>query len=185
MLLRILLVCIFFFNFYLNGNTSEKQYIIDRLLEINNFSFSFEQVTKEKVETGNCILEFDRKLRCNYDDKLQKEIIINNKTLVILHKRYDKIYFYPISKSVFLNILSKDKLIILIKESDLILNENIELVYFDKNQKLIRIFFNKKDFELIGWAIEDEFQNNINFSLKIDNINNNINKNYFKIPTLN
>ena len=58
-----------------------------------------------------------------------------------MHKRYDKIYFYPISKSVFLNILSKDKLIILIKEADLILNENIELVYFDKNQKMIRIFW--------------------------------------------
>ena len=50
---------------------------------------------------------------------------------------------------------------------------------------MIRIFFNKKDFGLIGWTIEDEFQNIINFSLKIKNINNNINKNYFKIPTLN
>ena len=89
MLIRIFIIYIFFFNFSLNGYASEKQSIINRLSEINNFSFNFEQVTKEKTETGNCTLEFDKKLRCSYDDKLQKEIIINNKTLVILQKKYD------------------------------------------------------------------------------------------------
>ncbi len=184
MLIRIFIIYIFFFNFSLNGYASEKQSIINRLSEINNFSFNFEQVTKEKTETGNCTLEFDKKLRCSYDDKLQKEIIINNKTLVILQKKYDKIYFYPISKSPFINILSKDKLITLIQNSDIILNKNIELVYLDKNQKSITIFFEKKNYELIGWLIEDEFQNEIYFSLNIENINSEIHKNYFKIPSL-
>ena len=131
------------------------------------------------------MLEFDKKLKCSYDNKLQKEIIINNKTLVVLQKKYNKIYFYPISKSPFLNILSKDKLITLIQESDLILNKNIELVYLDENQKMITVFFNKKNYELIGWVIEDEFRNTINFSLKINNINNKISKNFFKIPSPN
>ena len=185
MLLRILIIYVFFFNFFLSGNASEKQTIINRLSEINNFSFNFEQITKEKTETGNCMLEFDKKLKCSYDNKLQKEIIINNKTLVVLQKKYNKIYFYPISKSPFLNILSKDKLITLIQESDLILNKNIELVYLDENQKMITVFFNKKNYELIGWVIEDEFRNTINFSLKINNINNKISKNFFKIPSPN
>ena len=164
---------------------SEKKSIIDRLSKIKNFSFNFEQITDKKIETGNCLLEFDKKLKCSYNDKSQKEIIINNKTLVVLQKKYNKTYFYPISKSPFLNILSKDKLITLIQKSDLILNENIELIYLDENQKIITVFFEKKNHELTGWLIEDEFQNEIYFSLKIKDINTEIDKNYFKIPLIN
>ena len=163
----------------------EKQSIIDSFLKINNFSFSFEQTTKEKIETGNCLLEFDNKLKCSYDGKLQKEIIINNKSLVILQKRYNKIYQYPVSKSPFVNILGKKKLINLIKNSNLVINNNIELIYLDENQKKITVFFEKENFELIGWLIEDNFQNEIYFSLKIKETNSEINKNYFKIPEIN
>ena len=167
----------------MSAQPSEKQFILDRLSEIKNFSFNFEQVTKEGVETGKCLLEFDKKLKCNYNDKLKKEILINNKTLVIHQRRYDKIYFYPISKSPFLNILSKDKLITLIQNSNIVLNENIELVYSDENQKMLTVFFEKKNYNLIGWLVRDEFQNEINFSLQIENINNKISKNYFKVPS--
>ena len=131
------------------------------------------------------MLEFDKKLKCIYNDKIQKEIIINNKTLVILQKKYNKVYYYPVSQSLFVNILSKDKLISLIKKSDLKLSENIELVYSDANQRIIKVFFEKKNYELIGWLVEDEFQNKIYFSLKIENINSVIDKNYFKIPANN
>ena len=185
MFLRTLVTYLFFFNFFLNVHATEKQSIINHLSKIDNFSFDFKQVTKEKIEIGSCVLKFDKKLKCNYDDRLQKEIIINNKTLVILQKKYDKIYFYPISKSLFFNILSKNKLINLITESNLVLNKNIELVYTDKNQKIITVFFNKNNYELIGWLIEDEFQNMINFSLKIKKINNVLKKDYFKSPALN
>jgi len=181
--LKILITFIIFINFFSNLQANEKQFIIESLSKIKNFSFSFEQVSKKKIETGNCVIEFDRKLRCIYDDKLQKEIIINNKTLAILQKRYNKIYFYPVSKSVFMNILSKNQLINLIKKADLLLNKNIELVYVDENQKIITILFEKKNYELIGWLIEDEFQNEIYFSLKVENINSEIDKNYFKIPS--
>ena len=181
---KVFITIIFFASFFLHAQSSEKQSIIDRFFEINNFSFNFEQITQEKIETGDCLLKFDNKLKCNYNNKLQKEIIINNKTLVVLQKRYNKIYYYPVSKSSFLNILSKNKLINLIKKSDLKLGKNIELVYLDKNQKSITIFFEKKNYELIGWLIEDEFQNEIYFSLNIENINSEIHKNYFKIPSL-
>ena len=50
---------------------------------------------------------------------------------------------------------------------------------------MITVFYNKKNYELIGWVIEDEFRNTINFSLKINNINNKISKNFFKIPSPN
>ena len=181
--IKFLIILIFFFNFFSNVQSGEKQSIIDRLSEIKNFSFNFEQITKESIETGKCLLEFDRKLKCYYNDKLKKEIIINNKTLAIHQKRYDKIYFYPISKSPFLNILSKDKLITLIQNSNIVLNENIELVYVGENQKVITVFFEKKHYELIGWLMEDELGNEIYFSLNIENINSEIEKNYFKIPS--
>ena len=182
MFVKNLIAFIFFFNFFLNLQSSEKESIINSLTEIKNFSFSFEQITQKKRETGNCLLEFNRKIKCIYNDKQDKEIIINNKTLVILHKKYNKIYFYPTSKSPLLNILSKDKLINLIQNSKLIINEKIELVYLDKNKKMITVFFEKKNYELKGWLIKDEFQNEIYFSLKIENVNNKIDKNYFKIP---
>jgi|MGYP003682134047 outer membrane lipoprotein-sorting protein len=81
-----------------------------------------------------------------------------------------------------MNILNKDKLINLILKSDLRLNDNIELIYLDENQKSIKIFFEKENYEIIGWSIENEFQNEIYFSLKIVTINSDVDDNYFKIP---
>ena len=104
---------------------------------------------------------------------------------MVRQKRYNKIYFYPISKSPFLNILTKNKLITLIQKSDLVVNENIKLIYLDENKKKITVLFEKKNYELTGWLMEDEFQNKINFSLRIENINNKISKNYFKVPSPN
>ena len=161
MFLRIFFFAFLVFNYSLNLYANEKEAIIDQLLKVNNFTFNFEQITQGKKETGTCFLVFDNKLKCNYIDKNQKEIIINNKKLVVMHKRYDKIYFYPISKSPFLKILNKKSLINLVKESDLELNNNIDLVFVDKNEKKITVFFDKESYELIGWEINDELQNKI------------------------
>ena len=110
MFIKVLISLFFSIIFFSNVQANEKQYIIDQILRINNFTFNFEQITKEKVENGSCLIQFDNKLKCNYNDKLQKEVIINNKKLVILQKRYNKIYYYPVSKSPFLNILNKKKI---------------------------------------------------------------------------
>ena len=185
MLIKVLITFIIFFNFLLNISADEKKNIIANLSEIDNLTFNFEQITNEKTEIGKCVVKFNNKLKCNYDDKLQKEIIINDKTLAILQKKFDKIYLYPVSKSPFMIILNKEKLINLIQKSDLILNEDIELVYIDENQKEISIFFEKKNYELKGWLIKDEFQNEIYFSLKNQKINSELDKNYFDIPTIN
>ena len=111
-------------------------------------------------------------------------MIINDKKLVILQKRYDKIYFYPISKSLLLNILNKEKLINLIQKSELMLNEKIELNYTDENKRKIKIFFKKTNYELIGWVMEDKFQNEIYFSIKIEAINTKVDNKNFKIPSI-
>ena len=179
---------LFFFlvlSYSLNSYADEKQLIIKQLLKINNFTFDFEQITQGKIEIGTCLLVFDNKLKCNYIDDKQKEIIINNKKLVIIQKRYNKIYFYPISKSPFLKILSKNSLISLVRGSNLELNDNIDLIYVDESGGKITVFFNKKDYDLIGWKMEDQLQNEIYFSLEIQSKNIEIDNNIFKIPPIN
>jgi len=183
--IKFFLAFLIFVNFVLNLHADEKQLIINRLTDINNLTFNFEQITHKKTETGSCFLVFDNKLKCTYKDKMQKEILINNKTLVVKQKRYDKIYFYPISNSPFIKILNKNNLISLVQESNLELYNNIHLIYTDENNKKITVFFNKKNYDLMGWKVDDQFQNEIYFSLKIQYTNSEYDPGIFKVPTVN
>ena len=99
----------FFTTFTLLG--SEKKIIKNQLNDLSSIEFTFKQLINGKEEEGNCFLVFPGKLKCEYFDKKQKELIINNKKLSITQKRYNKTYHYPISKSAFINILYKDKLL--------------------------------------------------------------------------
>ena len=166
-------------------NADEKQLIINKLIGIENITFDFKQTTNKKEETGTCILVFNNKLKCNYQDSARKELLINGEKLVISQKRYDKTYFYPISNSLFVKILNKDSLISLIRKSNYKLSKNIELIYVDKNNKKNFIFFDKENYNLIGWKVTDQLQNDINFSLNIKFINNDYDAAIFKIPSSN
>ena len=118
---------------------------------MNSLEFTFDQLINEKTEKGSCLLEFPGKLKCNYFDDKKKELVINNKRLAITQKRYNKTYHYSISKSPFLNILYKDKLLEIIQSGKLELTDQIiKLVYFGDNE--ITIFFDKKKsrFERVG-----------------------------------
>ena len=138
----------------------------------------------EKSEKGSCLLEFPGKLRCSYFDDKEKELVINNKRLAITQKRYNKTYHYPVSKSPFLNILYKNKLLEIVQSGELKLTDKIiKLIYLGDNK--ITIFFDKKTLDLKGWQIIDQYNNNINFSLKIVAKNDVFKKNTFKIPEIN
>ena len=102
-----------------------------------------------------------------------------------MQKRYDKIYFYPISKSPLVKILNKKSLIKLIRNSNVELNDNIDMIYLDEDKKNITVSFQKENYNLIGWEVEDQFQNKNFFSLKVRNTNTKINENLFKIPSIN
>ena len=65
-----------FINIFFNIHATEKQLIINRLIEINNLTFDFIQLTNNKKEVGTCVLAFDNKLVCDYQDSIQKRIII-------------------------------------------------------------------------------------------------------------
>ena len=167
-----------------NLYAEEKGQIINQLNNLNSLEFTFDQIINDKIEKGSCLLEFPGKLKCDYFDDKKKELIINKKRLAITQKRYNKTYFYPISKSPFLNILYKDKLLEIVKSGKLELSDQIiKLVYLDNNE--ITVFFDKRTLDLKGWQIIDQYNNNINFSLNIVSKNDVFKKGNFKIPEIN
>ena len=173
MLNKLLISLFILINFLPNLYANEKSLIINRLIDTRNIIFSFEQLTNKKKEIGECIMVFDNKLKCNYEDSMQKEVLINGKTLVVNQKRYNKVYFYSISNTPFINILNKKNLISLIQKSNYKNKNknNIELTFVNKDNKKITIFFEKKNYNLNGWKVSDQLQNEILFSIKIKSVN--------------
>ena len=167
-----------------NLSADEKDQIVTQLNNLNSLEFTFDQIINDKTEKGSCLLEFPGKLKCDYFDDKKKELVINKKKLAITQKRYKKTYYYPISKSPFLNILYKDKLLEIVKSGKLELSDRIiKLVYLEENE--ITVFFDKKTLDLKGWQIIDQYNNNINFSLNIVAKNDVFKKGTFKIPEMN
>ena len=172
--------------FFLTANlfANEKNQIVDQLNNLNSLEFTFNQLINDKTEKGSCLLEFPGKLKCDYFDDKEKELIINNKRLAITQKKYNKTYYYPISKSPFLNILYKDKLLEIVQLGELKLDDQmIRLNYSSENQ--VSVLFDRKNLDLKGWEIIDQYNNNINFTLNVVAKNDIYKKDTFKIPEMN
>ena len=177
-------IFIFFILVSSNLSANEKDQIVAQLNNLNSLEFTFDQIINDKTEKGSCLLEFPGKLKCNYFDDKKKELIINKKSLAITQKRYNKTYYYPISKSPFLNILYKDKLLEIVRSGEVELSDQIiKLIYLDANE--ITVLFDKETLDLKGWQIIDQYNNNINFSLNIVAKNDVFKKGTFKIPEMN
>ena len=165
-----------------NANASNKDKIIKNLQNTKNFNFDFEQNINGKIEIGNCTIEYPKKIYCNYE-KNNKILVSNGKSLVI--KTITSFYRYPLNKTPLNLILDKNFLIKRIqnlKEKSNKTYINFEIV---ENDSEINIFFDKKTFSLIGWQTKDIYQNiNVTYLSSIQ-INQQINKNLFKLPTQN
>ena len=178
-----LLNLIFLLFVYSIAQGSEKIKIINNFNTLNTLKFDFTQKSFDNEENGVCYLKRPYFFKCLYKDKNQKELIINNRVLVIYHKRYNKIYRYPLSKSYFMDILNREKFSKLIMDGESFLNSNyIEIKYRDINKGKISLFFDKSNFNLLGWELID-INNNVTI-LEIKNYLKNIeiNKNFFLIP---
>ena len=178
-------VVIFFCIFLIltHSSVNEKSKIIDKLNDIDNIQFEFTQTTNENIEKGKCILVFPGKLKCDYKDKNKKELIVNKKMMAITQKRYGKTLFYPLSKSTFINILSKNELVKIINESSTVIDDYINIIFIDKNNIKTLIKFDKKRFLLAGWTSSDQYNNQIVFEIKITSVNQMINNNVFTLPS--
>jgi len=180
-----ILLIFFIINFNNFSFGSIKENIISNLQNIDNLSFDFEQNIKGKIEKGNCIIEYPKKIFCNYDNANNKTLVSNGKSLVI-KTNSGSYYRYSLERTPLNYILDKNFLIDEIQnlEEKIIDNKFINFKIL-KNDNEINIFFNSTNYNLIGWQTLDIYQNlSITYisSLKINQL---IEKNIFKLPASN
>ena len=176
---------IFFFLINTNLHTSVKENIIKKLIKTESISFSFIQKINGKIEIGNCILLFPKKLKCIYEDDKRKELIVNGNILAVNQKRYGKVYHYPIKKSFLNKIINKKDLFEFINLNDLdIINDQIIIINKGEEDKKILIFFDLNNFDLKGWKFSDQFNNKVEFLITIKSYNKNFNLEEFNIPKI-
>jgi|TARA_B100000902_G_scaffold108452_1_gene110188 outer membrane lipoprotein-sorting protein len=180
---------ILLFFLFININSialgSIKENIINSLINIDNLSFKFEQNINGKVETGSCIIEYPKKIFCKYNKSFDKILVSNGKSLVVKNK--NGIYYRYAIKNTPLNyILDKKFLINEIKKlEERVIDEKFInfTILIDENE--INIFFDIKNFNLIGWQTLDVYQNlNITYLSSLKK-NQELKKNIFKLPSVN
>ena len=173
---------IIFFLFLVNeSSASIKNNIIQKLNFIENISFNFEQKINDKIEKGRCILQYPKKIFCEYDLSNKKILVSNGKSFVI--KTTSSYYLYPLKKTPLDLILDKNFLLDKISETDnYYSDERIIAFKFYRNENEINLFFDKKTFNLIGWQTEDIYQNLSATYIYDFKINQNINEKIFNLP---
>ena len=178
------LIILIFFSIISNASASIKENIIKKFKDVKNVSFNFEQNINGKIEDGNCIIEYPKKIYCRYNLTNQKILVANGKSLVI--KTLSSYYFYPLEKTPLDTILDKEYLLKKIKNldqrevSDDFINFN-----FVENENEINLFFDKKTFNLIGWQTVDIYQNVSITYLSSIKRNQKLDKEIFKLPKQN
>ncbi len=167
-----------------NLKAEVKEKIIQNLKNTKNLDFNFEQNINGKIENGNCTIEYPKKIFCKYARSNNKVLVSNGKSLVI--KTRTSYYRYPIEKTPLDLILDKKYLIKKIYElKERVVNKNlINYTILEKGNQ-INIFFDNKNYNLVGWQNTDIYQNfNITFLSSIRK-NRVISENLFKIPSEN
>ena len=174
---------IFFFSVLIfNANADIKENIINNLKNTTNINFDFEQNINGKIENGNCVIEYPKKIFCEYSGNKNKILVSNGKSLVI--KTVSSYYRYPLKKTPLNLILDKNFLIDKIHHLDERIIDEFLINYTikEKNNE-INIFFDNLTYNLIGWQTKDAYQNLSIIFLSSININEKINASLFKIPS--
>ena len=181
-MLRIIIIFIAL-NLYNPALASMREDIISKMQITNNLSFNFIQTVDDKSENGKCILEYPKKIYCEYDDANKKIIVSNGKSLVIKTSNKGSYYIYPLDKTPLEYLLDKEYLISKIQmlEPRDIDDKYLNFKIFENNNE-INIFFDKKSLNLIGWQTEDIYQNlSVTFISSVK-INQKINEKKFMLP---
>ena len=177
------IIVLIFFSFYFPANSSSKDKVISQMKLTNNLSFNFKQTINDKSEDGKCVVEYPKKIFCEYNNANKKILVSNGKSLVIKTNNKGSYYRYPLNKTPLEFLLSKEYLISKIEELE---PRDIDTKYLNfkifENNNEINIFFDKKDLNLIGWQIEDIYQNlSITFISSVKK-NQKIDSKIFKLP---
>ena len=182
-MLRCFLIFIFLISTSIT-QASDREKIIENLQKTENLSFKFEQNINGKIEYGYCTIQYPKKIFCNYIKNSNKTLVSNGKSLVI--KTKSSFYRYPLNKTPLNLILDKKFLIKKINNSDEKIIDNSYINYrIIKNDNEINVFFDNKTHNLIGWQTKDIYQNiNVTYLSSIQ-INQQIDKNLFNLPSQN
>ena len=179
---RVLIIfCIL--NFYNPVFSSIKEKIISQMQLTNNLSFNFTQTIGDKSENGKCIIQYPKKIKCDYNNSSKKVLVSNGRSLVIKNKNSKNYYIYPLRQTPLVFLLDREYLIskMNILEPREIDDKFINFEILQNNNK-INIFFDKKNLNLIGWQTEDIYQNlSITFISSVK-INQEINDEIFILP---
>jgi len=175
-------ILIFFFLFQSSVNASIKSKIIDNFKLNENLKFNFVQKIGKKFEKGECIIAYPKKIFCKYNDRYNKILVSNGKSLVINSDRNNQYYRYQLDETPLNFILDKNFLIKKITDSERQSNSSNYYSFKIIHEKTtIIIHFDNNTLNLIGWTTNDIYQNKV--ETKISNVENNliINNNIFKI----
>ena len=167
-----------------NTNANNKENIINNLKNTQNINFEFEQNINKKIEKGNCIVKYPKKIFCEYAGSNNKILVSNGKSLVI--KTRVSYYRYPLKKTPLNFILDKNFLINKIYNlEEKIVDESYINYLIKENNNEINIFFDIQTFNLIGWQTSDIYQNFSITFLSLIKKNEEVNEDLFKLPQQN
>jgi len=170
-------------NFYDSALASIKEDIILKMQITNNLSFNFIQTINDKSENGKCILEYPKKIYCEYSETNEKIIVSNGSSLVIKTNNSNNINIYQLDETPLEYLLDKEYIIYKIR---MLTPREIDDKYINfeiiENNNKINIFFDKKNLNLIGWQTEDIYQNlSVTFISSVK-INQKIDEKKFILP---
>ena len=178
----ILLIFIIFFVLTQKNAYSESK-IINKISETKNFEFDFEQFINDKKETGNCIISFNNKMLCKYDET-EKLIVSNGKTLLIKNKNSNFANVYKTENTYFKYFLNKGFLISKI-EGNVVEKEQNFLLSIDDQTNQLNIFFDKNNHLIKGWETIDLYGNKVKSNIVVKNINQELSDNIFNLNLYN
>ena len=165
------------------SHADNKNKIIKKLQNTETLNFKFEQNINGIIENGNCTIQYPKKIYCKYI-KNNKILVSNGKSLVI--KTISSFYRYPLKKTPLNLILDKN---FLISRIPYLKEEVINTSYINfkiiENDNEFNIFFDRETFNLIGWQTKDIYQNvNVTYLSSIK-VNQQVDKDLFKLPKQN
>jgi len=165
------------------SHADNKDKIIKNLQNTETLNFKFEQNINGKIENGNCTIQYPKKIYCKYI-KNDKILVSDGKSLVI--KTISSFYRYPLKKTPLNLILDKS---FIISKIPYLKEEMIDASYINfkilENDNEFNIFFDSETFNLIGWQTKDIYQNvNVTYLSSIE-INQQVDKDLFKLPIQN
>ena len=183
--MRITLISVMLFSIIITkANSDITKEVVSTLEKSNNYNFKFIQRINEKKETGNCILVFNRKINCKYDNS-NKILISDGKNLIIKNNSSSVPNFYKLENTSFYKVLDKKFLIDQLKVKNV--NTENDNIFVDLNyQNLdIKVFFDREKLYLKGWKTTDIYNNSVSTEIYIQEVNKIIDENLFNTSKYN